>query len=509
MSDPAATPSRGLGARLARNSFHSASGRVVAMLAWLLLTPALVRALGPEGFGVWSLFYALAGWMSSLDIGFSQVALRYGAAARARAAPGEAGEYATLAALGYLALGVVWLVLVLLLRAPALDLLRIHGPPRALAELAFVAVAPMFVFSGITNTTVAVLQAWDRFDLANAVTLTVSLVQVTALLVALRQGGAFAACVAAVLAGWVAALVLGLVLVARGAPGFRWSAPHSAASRFAEAVGFGMPLQAANVIAVMHQQLGKVLIVRMLSLASVVPYELGLRVSAASSTFAQLALVAIIPEASALHAHAASERLRELHRRGGRVVTGIAAVITAALLASAPALFTAWLGHPDPDAAMALRGLAIAAYAAIAAGISGAITRGVGRTSTELEWSGVALVIHGTLGLVLVPRFGLLGALVAIACANLVAALWFAIRLCRTQGWPVGRALWEPFLFPTLAMAAGVAAGLPLAHAIGVPWLALGASGAAAGLACLLVLLATRHLAWREMVGLVRRGVRS
>ena len=61
MSATEAAP-RGLGARLARNSFHSASGRVVAILAWLALTPALVRALGPEGFGVWSLFYALAEW---------------------------------------------------------------------------------------------------------------------------------------------------------------------------------------------------------------------------------------------------------------------------------------------------------------------------------------------------------------------------------------------------------------------------------------------------------------
>jgi O-antigen/teichoic acid export membrane protein len=507
MSDPAAAPPRGLGARLARNSFHSASGRVVAIFGWLLLTPALVRALGPEGFGVWSLFYALAGWMSSLDLGFSQVALRYGAAARARAAASEAGEYATLAVLCYLALGVVWLLLVLLLRAPVLDLLRIHGPPRALAELAFVTVAPMFVLSGVTNTTVAVLQAWDRFDLANAVTLTVSLVQVAALLVAIQQGGVFAACLAAVLTGWLAALVLGLVLVARGAPGFRWSAPHAAAGRFAEAFGFGMPLQAANVIAVMHQQLGKVLIVRMLSLTAVVPYELGLRVSTACSTFAQLALVAIIPEASALHAQAASERLRELHRRGGRFVTGIAAIITAALVASAPALFAAWLGHPEPDAALALRGLAIAAYAAIAAGISGAIMRGVGRTSIELEWSGVALVLHAALGLLLVPKLGLLGALVAIACANLAAALWFAIRLCRVQGWPVGGALWEPFLFPTLAISAGVAAGVPLARAIRVPWLALGASGAAGALACLVVLLATRHLSWSEVVRLARRGV--
>jgi len=49
MSTTEAAP-RGLGARLARNSFHSASGRVVAILAWLALTPSLVRALGPEGF---------------------------------------------------------------------------------------------------------------------------------------------------------------------------------------------------------------------------------------------------------------------------------------------------------------------------------------------------------------------------------------------------------------------------------------------------------------------------
>jgi O-antigen/teichoic acid export membrane protein len=158
---------------------------------------------------------------------------------------------------------------------------------------------------------------------------------------------------------------------------------------------------------------------------------------------------------------------------------------------------------------MALRGLAIAGYSAIAAGISGAITRGVGRTSIELEWSGVALALHTTLGLLLVPRLGLLGALVAIACANLAAALWYAIRVCRAQGWPVGAALWEPFLFPSLAIAAGVAAGSRLAQVIAIPWLALGVSGAVAALTCLAVLLVTRHLAWGEMLQLARRGVSS
>jgi O-antigen/teichoic acid export membrane protein len=367
----------------------------------------------------------------------------------------------------------------------------------------------MFVLSGVTNTTSALLQAWDRFDLANAVTVTVSLVQVAALLVALRQGGAFPACIVAVLVGWVVALVLGLVLLARGAPGFRWSAPRAARTRFREALGFGMPLQLANGIAVFHQQLGKLLIVRLLSLASVVPYELGLRVSTACSTFSQLLLVAMIPEASALHAQGSDERLRELHRRAGRFVTGIAAIVTAALVAAAPALFTAWMGHVQPEAALALRGLSLASFAAVAGGVSGAIARGVGRTSIELEWSGLALALHAACGFLLVPRFGLAGALAAITLANTVSALWFAFRITRVLSWPVAPALWEPFVFPALAIAAGAAAGTPLALALTAPWLGLVAAGAVAGAVALGVLLATRHVAWGELVQLARRGMAS
>jgi O-antigen/teichoic acid export membrane protein len=307
--------------------------------------------------------------------------------------------------------------------------------------------------------------------------------------------------------------VLGLLLLVRGAPGFRWSAPHAARARFREALGFGMPLQLANGIAVFHQQLGKLLIVRLVSLASVVPYELGLRVSTACSTFSQLLLVAMIPEASALHAHGSDERLRELHRRAGRFVTGVAAVVTAALLASAPALFAAWMGHPEPQAAMALRGLSLAAFGAVAAGVSSVIARGVGRTSLELEWSGLALAIHALAGVLLVPRFGLAGALAAIALANLVSALWYAFRLTRVQGWPVARALWEPFVFPALAIAtggaAGAAVGAQVARVLAQPWIGLIVSSVVAGAVALVALLVTRHLAWRELVGLARRGVAS
>ncbi len=499
-------PPLGLGTRLVRNSFHSASGRVVAMLAWLVLTPPLLRALGPEGFGVWSLFYALSGWLGSLDLGFSQVALRFGASARARDAGAEAGEYATLAAMGYVVLGVLWFGVVWVAREPALDLLRISGDARPLAAAAFLVGAGVFTLGGLANTTAAVLQAWDRFDLANIVTLTASLAQVAGLTLALVTDTGLPGCLAAVVVGWLAAWLVGLTLIARGVTEFRWGPLRTSLRRWRASLGYGVPLQLANALGVAHQQFGKLLIVRMISLAAVVPYELGLRVTTASFTFAQLALVAMIPEASVLHARAETERLQSLHRRAGRFVTAAGAIVTSALVTVAPPLFVAWLGHGDSAATLALRGLAVAAYAAVVGGVSGAIARGVGRTGLELEWSGLALLVHAALGLVLVPRMGFEGALVALAIANLVSALWFAFRLGRALGWPLGRWLWEPFVVPTLAAVFGSFVGGRLDDAIAAPWWSVIAAGAAAGGVTLAALLVLRHVGWRELVSLARRG---
>jgi O-antigen/teichoic acid export membrane protein len=239
----------------------------------------------------------------------------------------------------------------------------------------------------------------------------------------------------------------------------------------------------------------------------VVPYELGLRVTTSGFTFAQLVLVAILPEASAMHTRAESERLQALHQRAGRFVSAVAAVLAAAMIGSAAPLFTAWLGHEDASATLALRGLAIASYAGVVGGITGAIGRGVGKIGIELEWSTVALVIHLGLGMWLVPRMGLAGALIAVAVANFVAALWFVTRLRRSLGWPVGRLLWEPFTVPVGAMALGAWLGSRLAAAIPVPWWGLATSAAVASGVTFVILLLFRYVEWREIASLARRGV--
>ncbi|MCC6348659.1 MAG: lipopolysaccharide biosynthesis protein [Candidatus Eisenbacteria bacterium] len=504
-----APPATGLGRRLARNTLHAASGRVVALLVWLAITPPMVRALGADGYGLWGLFLALTGWLTAMDLGFSQAALRFVAAARTRDDHAEAGEYATLALLGYLALGALWLALAPLLREPVVAFLRVPDALRGAAGFAFTAGAVVFALAGLATTTSSTLQGCGRFDLANLVTLTVSLVTAGGILLAIHRGAGIEAMVIAAGVAWAAAWVLGLLLLARGVPDFRWARPRDALRRLRSAARFGGPMQLANGLAVLHQQvLDKALLSRLVALAAVAPYELGMRVVTAAATFPSLLLLAMIPAAASLHAGDDTAGLRELHRRSNAYVLSLSAVLLAGLVAGAPAFFLAWLGRPDPQAAFALQGLALAAYGAAASGVASAMVRGVARTGLELEWSAVAFVIHLGLGILLVPRHQLAGVLVAYIAGNLLSAAWFLARLARTQGWPVAGTMAEPFGRPLLAAAAGVLAGLSVARMLPAPagaaaWLNVLLIGGAATIVTGGVAIASRLLPWREALRLL------
>jgi O-antigen/teichoic acid export membrane protein len=499
----------GLGRRLAANTLHAATGRVASLLLWLALTPPIYRALGAEGFAVWSLFFALAGYLGSLDLGLATGAVRHVAAARARGDHKAAGGFATVAVIGYAVLGIVWLALMPLVRGPVLEFLRVPESARAAASFAFLAGAAVFVLAGLANTTIAVLQAYGRFDLGNVTALTLTLGQAAGLVWSLTHQGGVQGVVAATAAGWGLAALVGAVALRTGAPEFAWSAPRDAFGQLAESVRFGAPMQLGNMMAVAHQQLDKVLLARFVSLAAVAPYELGLRMATAASTFPQLLLLAVIPSASALHASGEGERLRELYARSNRYILMASAFVTAGLVAGAPRFFCAWLGHADDAAALALRGLLLAAYAGLTTGMAIAVARAYGRTDLEAEFSAIALAVHLALGAWLVPSHALIGALIAVTAGNVVGAAWFLSRVAGVAGWPRARMLLEPLGVPSLSLALGVAVALVLDRALPA---ALGAAawpgallvGVLAGALAVAVALLTRYLSLDEARALVR-----
>jgi O-antigen/teichoic acid export membrane protein len=492
------------------NSLHAASGRIAALVLWLLFTPPILHALGPDGFAVWALFYALTGYLYSMDFGLAQGTLRSAAAARERGDHAEAGAFAQIAVIGYLALGAIWVLATLALRAPILRWLRIPPGLAPDAGFAMVVGAGVFVAGGIANVTMSLLQGYGRFDLANSVLLTMTGAQAVGLAVALRHPTPLRWLVTVVGVASLVGCATGFVIVRAAIPHLGWGDGRETRHRVGEVMRFGGPMQITNLLATIHVHLDKLLISRFVALASVASYELGSRVATMVSTFPQMVLLPVVPESAAMEAAGQSTRLRELYARGSRFYLALAALGTAGAVACAGRVYTVWLGSPQPEATFMLRGLAIAIGVSLLTGMGTTIARGVGRTDLEMWFAVCAVTLHLALSLLWVPRFGLPGALGAILLGNLCGSLLFFVLFSRLMQWPVVGVVVAPVLGPIVAAAAGGLAGwsldrlLPAAHGA-AGWLALTAVGAGSVLGTSLVLWLTGCLRWAEVRVLFRQ----
>ena len=508
---PSAAPARGFARQLLADTGQAAIGRALSLGVWMLLVPSLVRGLGAEGFALWSLFFALTGYLSALDLGFTQGTMRHVAAARARGDGREAGEFALMGLLGYLMLGALWLAITPFLREFALDLLRISAAHRAEAGAAFMLAPLAFACMGTAMVTATSLQGWGRFDLANGVTFSSVVVQACGALWALRHGWGLLGVLHFAIGGSVVGTLVGLLLLRLGARGFAWGTPARALGRLRESMAFGGPLQLANILGVAHQQVDKLFLARYVALALVSPYELGLRLAMVLGSIPQQLLVALMPAVSALHATGDNAGVRAAYERAARWVMAITVAVAGGVVGGAPRLLPAWLGTPPAGAELCLTGLTIAMVMAMTTGTATAIARAFGRTRYEAELSAVGLGVHVVLGLGLVPRYGLLGAIIATGVANVLASAWMLFRFARVTGWGMASVFVRPTVQPLVVLALVATAGRWVALRLpdGSGWAGLGwaivASGLP-GLAAIGLLLTTGFLPANDWRAMLRRA---
>jgi O-antigen/teichoic acid export membrane protein len=500
--------SSGLARRLSVDTLHAASGRFATLVLWLLFTPAIWSTLGADRFAIWSLFFALTGYFAALDLGLAQGTLRFVAAARGRDDHHEAGSFATLALSGYLVLSACWILLVAGFSSPLVQWLRIPAELVDVAKFGLWVGALVFFLSGVSNVIMATLQGYGRFDLANVVLLTIAFQQAAGMAMILSRGWGLHALMINVAIGGALGTLVGLVILARAVPEFRWARLGRVRRAMPEALRFGIPLQITNVLAVVNAQIDKLLLSRFTGLSAVSAYELGSRVGAAATSLPQLLLLPIMAESARMAASGEPDRLRQLYERGSRYFLTAGSVIVAALLAGASRLYSAWLGSPHPEAALVLQWLVVAMFFTLATGMATTLARGIGKPGLETGFALVTVTLHVGLSLALLPRMGLAGALVASVVSHAIGSLLFMLLFARFLRWPIARVVLKPWAIPALAVLVGWVAGHLLDRTMpiepGLPaWGTLAAVTAVAVLAATVTTTVTRYFHWDEALQLL------
>lgn len=311
-------------------------GRASTLLAWLFLTPFILRHLGEAEFGVWVLVGAIAGYIRLVELGVGSGVTR---SIRQQADAGDVdgmSRTVSSATRAYLGLGLLALPLALV-AGPVCGAIWSH-------ELTYlVPISGVAVVLGLPSLVpIAALGGLGRFGLANAIVV--------------FGMGLFAVLIVIVIEGdlglgWLV-LVEGLasaittvpaVLVLRhAAPGvrFRRSLADPATSR--ELLRFGRPLAGVTLSAQLQSQSDELLIGLLGSATAVTPYALARRIAEVPRTAATSFGRVVLPMASGVSHD--PRQIRQVFVASTRVCLAIVLATTCPLLPLARPFLSTWAG---------------------------------------------------------------------------------------------------------------------------------------------------------------------
>ncbi len=417
---------------LVRNVLSNVIGRGLSIVAWLAITPWVLRSLGPERFGFWSLLSTLATTALLLDLGVGSAVTKY-VAEYGDGAPSEARSGAfTAGVLLATALALLWGVAGYLGRGLLLDFAHVGvewhreawdaaGTVPLAAALALLALVPSAALAGV-----------HRFDLVNRIALGATLVQASASLWVLRQGGGLPGLMFALVLGSATSLVASLLVLRRVAPHIRLDVRAASGGRVVEQVRFSAALQVISLGVLCQYQLPKFALARWAGLASVGEFELGYRVAFAAWSLPSLLLPPLLPALSQLTSQGHWDSAWALYKRAGRYLLIVALPIAAMLAALSGALYGAWLGRGHAAASLALTAIASLLGINVLTSAGCLFGRAIGRPWMEARYHLLSLALHVPLLMVLVPRFGLAGGLAAMLVSGSVATLQYLWVFHRT-----------------------------------------------------------------------------
>ncbi|ATE63028.1 lipopolysaccharide biosynthesis protein [Rhizorhabdus dicambivorans] len=410
-------------ARMGRNLVWLLGGRGFQAVASLVYLGVAARALGPAGFGLFSLILAYGQAIANVaQLQSWQTVIRYGMIHLAKGRRDRLARllgFTTLLDIVGALLGAAAAVLAVPLVAAWLD-----WNPAQQQHAAWFGVA-LLLSIGATPT--GMLRLVDRFELIAYVQAVGPSVRLAGSLVAWATGGGIelflaawaAAALAQHAATWAAALALTPLPIALGRR--QW---HRANRENAGIWRFMLTTNAAGTLGLLTEQLGTLAVGGVAGAAAAGGYRIAARIARALARPIQIAARIVYPEMARLHAGADLATLDHVMARVSRYALGLAAAVILIGVAGGPWLIMLLAGRDYGFAQGLLSILAVG----VAIDLSGfaleprLVAHGRAGAVLRIRLAGAALFAF--LLAVLLPLFGAIAAASATVAASLLMRVW-------------------------------------------------------------------------------------
>jgi O-antigen/teichoic acid export membrane protein len=399
----------------------------------------LVRRLGMDGFGIYSLLVSIIGYSVLVDLGLGQGVIKFVAEMKARDDALALNRSVSAALWAQTLLGGAGMTLLIVFSRRLLLLLNI--PPIALvtAQTGLYLCAVAFFFTMIAGTFMSVLMGLQRYDLTSRTTIVTNLAMNASIIFVLLAGGGFTLVVAVTAAFALINCLIFFILMKKTIPALTLFAVFDLA-HFKKLFGFSSYIFISRISSSFCSYILLFVISFFLGPAVVPLYAIPMRLISGAMGLLTTSAAVVFPFASEISIKASREKINNILIQSSRLVAAISIPVNLAIVAFAKPILTVWMGNAFADrAAPILSMLGLMSMLGSLTMIPNLITMGLGFAKVIGIFSLLTLVSY----LVFVPlglmAFGIYGAAFAVLLALIPGVLLVIYELKKIFVVPLGR----------------------------------------------------------------------
>jgi len=434
-----------------KNVSSSWMSLLVNGIVGFFLAPFIIHHLGDDAYGLWILIYSITGSYGLFDLGIRSSVVRYVSKFHAL---GDRAELSRLLSTTLFAYSIVGLIATAVTVFGAIYLDRIfHIPPGFVhtARLLFLMVGLSLALDFPLGIGGGVLDALQKFYLANLTRLASSVLRAILIVIALSRGKGL--------------ITLGLItvvlpLIASGVRVFMAvralpvpiSARYINRNTLRQMAGYSSATLIIMVAARLRFRTDAMVIGAFLSAAAITMFSIGSRlVSFATDIVVSLAEV-FTPMASQFEARKDLQALQRMFVLGSRACGMVMFPCTVILVVLGKSVIRVWVGQRYvADAYPVLLILVLATTLWTSQATSGRVLMGTGRHKTMALVVLIEGIANLVLSIVLVKPYGIVGDALGTAIPLAITSIFFLPQyLCSTLGVPVLQFLRQAYLAPLL-----------------------------------------------------------
>ena len=440
-------------AQVMRSAAFNWLALIVTVVTSFFMSPFVVRSLGNDAYGVWTLLNSTVAYLGLLDLGLRGTVTRFVSRDYAqRDHKAVSGVVSTILWFRVF-FGVAAVSISFALSSSITGLFQIPLETHAIARWAFVLLAGSFAVSLVSGVFGGVLVALHRFDLVSGITISQTIVRAIGVIYLLNSGYSLLG-----LAVWdfVVVVLAGMALweaAYRVYPELRIAFRVDRRVNVREIVGYSVYAYVINVCIQVIYYTDNLVVGALLSAGAVTVFSIGgglvqyLRQVVSSLT------VTFMPIVSGIEGEDQQHQLRRVLIYGTRAALLIALPIIVALFTRGRTFIGLWMGEEYARASgRVLEILLLSEIFAIANFTSSAIGLGLGKHRPVALWATAEAASNLALSVWLANRLGLEGVAWGTVIPSVVIHLLLWPRyVCRLVDIPLGNYFWQGWARPGLA----------------------------------------------------------